>query len=245
MNNKNLTVCVVISCILSVVGLAYMGYVHFGLDNRIAVYIHQHPKEVIESVQRYQFQEHNKRQKEVFMGAYSSLKDIIYDVDTPHLGNLENAKNKVVVFFDHNCSYCRKSYFVKYANDIVTQVPDTVVFFKDVAILGRKSEDIVKVMLGLFFISPEKYFEVQRVISDEKGLLSEAKVVKLITKATKLNEEEFYKLMSDNSSTIDKIFQNNQSLVRELGVQATPSFIVNDNLVVGGMPLEDMILMLK
>jgi len=153
----------------------------------------------------------------------------------PTLGE-DDAKITIIEFSDFQCPYCSKA-----ANgpvkQVITEYVDTgkakLVFmnyplgFHQYAQVAAEASECANEQ-GKFWILHDKIFENQASLSKE-NLVAWAKELKL-------DMNMFNGCLNDNKYVQE--VQNDMAVAQAVGVQGTPSFLINGNLIVGAQPFE-------
>ena len=148
-------------------------------------------------------------------------------------GNPEG-KVSMVVFMDPFCMHCRS--FHKTLDDVLkTAKPDAKsllnnlrIVIKLIPIFGASSEVGVRGILAAK--KQSKYLEFQNSMFDQDGELTAEDAIKVAT-SLKLDVVQFKKDL--NSDDTKKIVDDNLSLAKDLGINGTPTTIINNMLIPG------------
>jgi len=153
---------------------------------------------------------------------------------SPVGGNAEGSVT-VVEFFDYNCPYCRRAEPV--LAELLTKNPDVRLVYKEFPTLADSSRFASRAALAAGRQSPELYKAFHNALMKAEGRVTEDKVVEIAT-AAGVNIERMRVDMADPAiaQSIDK----NIELARAIGVSGTPTFVVEDAVLVGFKPLQQM-----
>mgnify|MGYP006426984995 CR=1 FL=1 len=198
-------------------------------------YINENAELIISSVNKhYENLEANKgtvrveKLKELEKEIFSSKHD-------PFIGN-ENAKIRVVEFFDYNCGYCKKVYptILK----LNKEFENVKIVFKEMPILGAPSLVKSKVSLAAFHVKPEKYIEAHGKIMNHRGQLNTVEDVANLLQSLGYDKDELIK--KAESEMIANALEENKKLAFKLQVSGTPAFIVEDEFVDGAISFDGL-----
>jgi protein-disulfide isomerase len=152
---------------------------------------------------------------------------------------------QVTEFLDYECSACAtngepivKALLMKYgANIIVTR--------KIFPVHGQGSVDIARIVLASQILGSEAYQDVHSKVFETQqkwavlGKKDREVYLKKLIVDMGLDYDKIFKESQDNKYT-DQIAQDKQDAT-DLGIRATPSFIVGNNTrITGGLPLDEI-----
>lgn len=143
----------------------------------------------------------------------------------PHAGT-KDGDVMVVEFYDYNCGYCKKA-------------------LPDIQALLKEDENVHVVLVNMPILGPSsmlasqwamaaheqgKYFEYHSALMEHRGSKSEASLIKM---AEDLGLDVDKMKADANSEKVKTQINQNVRIAREMGVQGTPAFIVDDQLFRG------------
>lgn len=151
-------------------------------------------------------------------------KELHADKTSPQGGNPDGDLT-VTYFFDYRCGYCRK---VDPTLDALIEAdPNLKIVYKQHPMF----QDAMLASAALAAHKQGKYLEMHRALMAHKGEFSKDVVMKIVKEAG-LNEEQFNKDIV--SEEVRNTLQEHHQLGKELGVQATPMFIVGGSTTLPG-----------
>lgn len=196
-------------------------------------YIISNPEIILTSLEGL----HNKKINESAQKASSFLKKNKNEVETadapPFLGN-KDGDIIIVVFYDYNCSFCKKAH--EYENEILIHDPGVKLILRPTPILGENSVYIAKVALALYNISPENFFQIHGEIM-QMAEINETTIRSLISK---YNIEYSAVENEINSYAVKQLLEKNFALAKELDIKGTPSYVINGHLAPGLISTEKL-----
>ncbi|WP_455475358.1 DsbA family protein [Bartonella sp. B17] len=175
-------------------------------------------------------QEKLEKQKEKRASFINLLKKEIFQ--SPHdaiFGN-QNGKTELVVFFDYNCSHCKKSY--KHITNLIKEYPDLRVIIKDLPILGPDSMAAHTVAYAFRQQLPEKYHQFYQTLITSPNRSNEAKAIKI---AISLGADEKKLRHAMKKPDPQNSFQENIQIASTLGITGTPSYLINNEIFIGAV----------
>ncbi len=151
-------------------------------------------------------------------------KALFHDPANPTSGNPKGDVT-VVTFFDYNCPYCRKS--LPILNQVAKQDGNVRIVYKDWPILKASSISAAKLALAAKFQG--KYLAAHTALMNLKGTLTDDRM----RAALKAADIDLARLDRDAKTHAEEI--NNElylinSEAEAIGIQSTPSFLVNHYL---------------
>lgn len=158
--------------------------------------------------------------------------EVFNDADAPVLGNPKGDVT-LVEFFDYRCPYCKA--MADQIADVVKADGKTKLVMKEFAVLGPESVTAAKAALAAR--EQKKYEEFHRALMRLKEPLTEKTLMKTAADVG-LNTDKLKKDMDDPK--IDTILKNNLKLAHDLNVDATPTFIIGDQIVTGAIPSQNL-----
>ncbi|WP_455474885.1 thioredoxin domain-containing protein [Bartonella sp. B30(2025)] len=201
------------------------------IQNIVREYLLTNPEIMIQM--QIILQEKLKKQKEKQVSLINLLKKEIFQ--SPHdavFGN-PNGKTELVVFFDYNCSHCKKSY--THITNLIKEYPDLRVIIKDLPILGDDSMAAHTVAYAFRQQLPEKYYQFYKELLTSPNRSNEAKAMKIAT-SLGANKKKLLHAMQDPN--LQNYFQENIQIVSTLDITGTPSYIINNEIFVGAVSQE-------
>ena len=203
-------------------------------DEAIKNYILNHPEVLVQSLEKYQREQSQVDQQKAQEGVKTHAAEIFNDPNSPVVGN-PNGKNVIVEFFDYNCHYCKG--VLPDVQRIIAENKDVKVIFKELAILGPTSATTAVAALAVHDMAPEKYFAFHAALMEYKGAADNNSIAAAAEKAgidpaaleQKVKDKKYQKILNDNVQ-----------LAQTLGINGTPTFIINGKLIMGAMGYQNM-----
>ncbi len=194
------------------------------IEELIKAYVLDNPEVLIESLDLHQAQQAQERDKQAAEALSKNMESII-SADSPSAGNPEG-DIIVVEFFDYNCGYCKKA--LGDIQEVVKNEKDVRVIFKEMPILGPSSMTAAQWALAAH--KQGKYFEYHAELMKHRGAKDASSLEKL---AKKLGLDVKQMKKDAASKEVSEHISKDVSLARQIGINGTPAFIVNDKLFPG------------
>lgn len=196
------------------------------IEKIIREYILQHPEVLMESVQQYQsrlLSAQKERGKEAVIAKRTELEQ---DPSSPVAGARGGVT--VIEFFDYRCGFCKKAESTM--AQLITDHPDVQFVFKEFPILGPDS--LVAAKAGLASHKQGSYLKFHKALMALPGPVT-MEAIEQLTKNLGLDIE---KLKTDmESREVQATIDQNRQLAQQVGVTATPTFVVDSELIQGAM----------
>jgi protein-disulfide isomerase len=198
-------------------------------------YIMNNPEIIINSVENYQNIKAKEQVDQVKSLIRARYNDFIANGDDPKAGS-ENAKVKLIEFFDYNCSFCKRMLVAK--TKLIENNKNVEIIFKELPILGESSVVAAKAALAVNIIDKSKYFAFHSALMQYNGQKNEDAIIELANKVG-VNSAALKEKMNDPK--VVEILHNNHKLAKEIGLQGTPAYIIGDDLYPGALTYDDLV----
>jgi len=204
-------------------------------------YIMNNPTVIIDStiaLQNKKQQEELEKSTKLIVEKKAEIEDLQF---YPYIGP-KNVTNKIVMFYDYNCSYCKNANII--LNEIIANYPNVQVIYRPFPILGEESKYLAKIMLTVFQIAPEKF----KLVHDDLMTLDNIKLVdlnKILSKnninidANKALKNDL-ELLKKSLSMSDEAIITTLNLAKSINIRGVPAFIINDKLYPGVISYDTM-----
>jgi protein-disulfide isomerase len=186
-------------------------------------------REALIELERRTAEAEKNRQKKLVAENQALLTDPKY----AHIAGNEKGDITVVEFFDYNCPYCRQS--LKDIEKLMDADKNVRVIFKEYPILGKASTTAS--IAALASRKQGKYMEFHTALLSAKGRINDEQITS-IAKTVGLDVD---KLKSDmKSADVLEAHKKNMEVGQKLGINGTPTFIFNDQVIPQVLPFEAM-----
>ena len=163
--------------------------------------------------------------------------DVIPKEGIIQIGN-DNAENTIIEFMDYFCGYCKKVHpeLLEIANDR----EDTRIIFLQHPVLSESSKLLASMVVAANM--QEKGLEFHNALFGVEGNLNNAKLQKIIEDL----EVNSAKLNIDMSKEeVKNIVDISSFMASGSGARGTPTFFINDELVIGYISIDRIEALLK
>ena len=168
-------------------------------------------------------------------GANTVRLQLEQDQNSPSLGNL-TGDITVVEFFDYNCGYCKRVYPA--VIDLLKSDGKIRYIFKEFPILGPDSEASSKLAIAtLQHYGNDEYYRLHDVLMTFQGPVNE-QTMPTIAKQAGFDFAPLADLI-ESDAVADHISRMH-TLGQTLQITGTPSFVIEDTMLRGYLPLADM-----
>ena len=204
------------------------------LNKIISQYILDHPKIIVQSIQRMQVLQNAEKKAQAATTLKKRKLDLEADPDDPVMGN-PTGTITVVEFFDYRCGYCKRVFptVMKVINDN----PNVRYVVKEFPILGPESVTASRASLAVWRNQRANFNAFHAAMMEVRGDIPEAKLLSLANKLG-INAIQLKKDMADPE--IDRILEKNYQLAKALNINGTPAFVIGGKLVPGAIDAATM-----
>ena len=163
--------------------------------------------------------------------------DVIPEQGILQIGN-DDAKNTIIEFMDYFCGYCKKVHVELL--QIASERNDTRIIFLQHPVLSESSKLLAKMVVAANM--QNKGMQLHNALFGVEGNLNNAKL-KQIIEELEINNAKLNIDMSKDE--VRNIVNLSSFLANGSGARGTPTFFVNEELVVGYISIERMKALLK
>lgn len=201
------------------------------LNAAIKDYLINNPETIIASLEGLQKQKEQEDAGKANSYLIDNKDDLENAESPPVLGN-KDGDIAIVVFYDYNCSYCKKAH--DYNNEVLSLDPGVKLILRPMPILGKTSAYAAQVALAVQKVSQEQFPAIHNDMM-KMQLINEDGMKELLSKYNidySLVENEI------NSNSVRQQISKNFDLAKGLGIKGAPSYVINGNLASGLIPVE-------
>ena len=202
------------------------------IESIVKDYLLAHPEILQEMNQTLEQQQKQAEEEQRKGGLVKNAKEIFRDKTDFVAGNPQG-KVTMVEFFDYNCGWCKKGFPEVIA--MLEADKDLRFVLKEFPIFGDDSEYAAKAAIAS--IKQGKYWALHVAMFQHEGKITKDSVDE-IASGLGLNMEQLKKDM-DDPATAD-ILLRNRNLAQALAIGGTPAFIIDDRLVPGYLPRDEL-----
>ncbi len=192
--------------------------------------IAENPEIIYDALVRYRDQQDEEARKVQTSAVTESYDQIV--AGQPAIGS-EHPAVTLVEFFDYNCGYCKRS--LDTVLNIINSENDVRVIFLEYPILAPSSTTAAKAALAAE--RQGRYLDLHTALMEHRGALTD-EIVLEIAASEGLNVDT---LMADmESSEIVRQVDRNRALGQALGINGTPTFLVEREIIPGAIEEADL-----
>jgi len=192
-------------------------------------YLMENPELIREALMELQTREEQAAQDAVRTAAVSLTPEIVADPRVPVLGPAD-AKVTIVEFFDYNCSYCQLA--SSWIQDALEQHPnDLRVVFRDYPILNSRTGTSIEASEAALAAAKQgKFKDMHFALYGVSGGVTSEQIDQIARDAG----VDVTQMRADmESSAYGELFADNMVLGEQIGIEGTPFFMVNDQIIAG------------
>jgi len=160
----------------------------------------------------------------------------IFDDGFSWVGGNPEGRFTVVEFLDYQCGYCKRAQ--PDVSELLSTDGDIRLIVKEMPILGPGSELAARAALAtLISEGPEKYAALHEALMAVEGGIDDVSLDRTLTD-TGLDPAVVRAGMQDPE--VDRRLAATRGLAEKLAISGTPTFVFDDRMVRGYLPLEQM-----
>jgi protein-disulfide isomerase len=200
-------------------------------------YLMAHPEVIKEALIALQAKEQAEQDASRNQAVAAHKDELMNDPATPVAGN-PMGDVTLVEFFDYHCPYCKA--VAGPLQQLLQQDKGVRLVLKEFPILGDDSKLASRAALAS--VAQGKYWAFHQALLDHRGGF-DLDTVKSIAKGVGLDPD---RLAADmQSDKIPPLISANRKLADALDIGATPTFIINGEVVEGAVPLDALKVLIK
>lgn len=202
------------------------------IEALIEQYILEHPELILESVRKFREREEARVTNQQQVNLTSLKQRIQHDPGDPVAGNPDGDVT-VVEFFDYRCGYCKASLEMVMA--LIREDPNVRVVFKEFPILSPQSTRAAQAALAAE--RQGQYLELHYAMMSSRG---------------EFDDQQIFDIAAEIGLDIDRLaadlelpeisaqLERNKALARSLGIEGTPTFIVDEQIFRGAIDADTL-----
>ncbi len=163
----------------------------------------------------------------------SETRDALFRSKYSHVAGNPDGDVTMVEFFDYNCGYCKRAFPDVQA--LIDSDKQLRVVIKEFPILGPGS--LYAARAAIASKKQGKYWDFHSALMNARGAVDEARTL-AVAKEVGLDIEKLKKDME--ADEVNEEIAEAQSLASRMGINGTPSFIIDDTLIPGALGLEEL-----
>ena len=203
------------------------------IEKIIREYLVKHP-EVLQDAMAELEKKQAVAEAEKARSAVKNHSEAIFN--SPRQVTLGNPQGDVtfVEFFDYNCGYCKRA--LTDMMELMGKDPKLKVVLKEFPVLGPNSTEAAKIAVAVRMQDKtgKKYLEFHQKLLMGRGQVDKARAM-AVAKEIGLDMARLEKDLK--SDEIDATLAESMKLAEALGLNGTPSYVINNDVVVGAVGL--------
>ena len=197
-------------------------------DLEVQRFILENPEIIIEAIKMYQ-QKKEQENLELELQLLKSKSKELFEDDYSFVGGNKNGEIRLVEFIDYKCSYCKENHKIIW--NILKGNPDVKFIVKEFPILGQQSVLAAKALLAILLNDNNAiYKNFSDMLIKYPGPVNET-ILRTFAKRAGSSIENLGSAM--DTEQVNVILDKNAALAKSLGIQGTPSFVIEDQIIRG------------
>ena len=235
--NKLVIISIVLLFLIDILVIAKL-YSSKTAGNEIAKWIDENPQAILDSVNKYALKQQQEYLEQEKAKNAENIKKYDKELkDTKYAGVLNpEGTIEIVEFYDYNCGYCKLA--AKSVNELLEKRSDVKVILKSIPILGDSSKYASEMGMAIIMMEPAKYPEYYKSLMEGSARSEES--INNVIDSIGLNAKKVKKYMEENKKDIDEAIDANLDLAQKVGINGTPAFIVNGELIPGAVDADTL-----
>jgi protein-disulfide isomerase len=203
------------------------------IEKIIKDYLIKHP-EVLQEAMAELEKKQQMAEAEKAKSAIKNHSEAIFN--SPRQVTLGNPQGDVtfVEFFDYNCGYCKRA--LDDMMQLMAKDPKLKVVLKEFPVLGPNSTEAAKIAVAVRMQDKtgKKYLEFHQKLLTGRGQIDKARAL-AVAKEVGLDMARLEKDLK--SDEIEATLSESMKLAEALGLNGTPSYVINNDVVIGAVGL--------
>ena len=196
-------------------------------------YLVANPEILVEMSQELQRREEVQKLAQA-KEALTRHKEVMFRSENTFVAGNPEGDVTLVEFFDYNCHYCKIS--LDNVLNFIKSDSNVRVVMREFPILSEGS--VIAAMAALASRKQNKYWEFHLALMRARGLEGEAQVMR-VAESVGIDVEQLKQDMKDPS--ISAAIQEGRQLAEAVGINATPSFVLDDQIINNSSQLVDIL----
>ena len=205
------------------------------LHTIIRDYLLENPAILNEMIAKLQAAERDEQHKQARDAIAQNAKQLFHNENDVVVGN-PDGNVTMVEFFDYNCGYCKRS--TADVLRLIEEDKDLRIVMKEFPILSEGS--VIASRAALASKEQGKYWDFHLALMASRGSIGDEDKVMSIAAEAGLDVEKLKADMAANAEAIERDIDANRALAQAIGINGTPAFVIDDTLVPGAMPYDQL-----
>ena len=200
-------------------------------------YLIAHPEVIKDAIVALQAKEEAQKADSQTQAVSAHKDQLFSDAATPVAGN-PIGDVTLVEFFDYHCPYCKA--VAEPLAQLLQEDKDVRLVLKEFPILGEDSRLAAKAALAA--VAQGKYWEFHQALLEHRGTF-DMDTIKAIAGKVGLDAKRLEADMGSNK--LEPMITTNRKLADALDISATPTFVIDGQVVEGAVPLDQLKALIK
>lgn len=162
--------------------------------------------------------------------------NVLFNSDKSFVGGNPDGEFTVVEFLDYRCGYCKRAH--PEVAELINRDPNIRYVIKELPILGEESVLASRYAIAVQLLAgDDAYYDVHNTLMEFQGNISEASLSRM-SDAFGLDHDAVAQAM--NGPDVAEVIAENRALANALAITGTPSFVFEDQMLRGYVPLNQM-----
>ncbi|MFQ1700992.1 DsbA family protein [Loktanella agnita] len=162
--------------------------------------------------------------------------DALFNDGYSFVGGNPDGDITIVEFLDYSCGYCKRAF--PEVESLVSQDGNIRFIVKELPILGEQSVIAAQFAVATQIVmGDETYKQVHDTLMEFRGDINTQSLTRL-SDTLGLETQAIFAKMGDEAVT--DVINANRALAQQLQISGTPTFIIDDQMLRGYVPLADM-----
>lgn len=203
--------------------------------SEVRSYLMENPQVIMEAVNQLQAQE-AEAQAQTDFTLVSDNKDAIFNDGYSYVGGNPEGDITIVEFMDYRCGYCKKAFTE--VEKLVNGDGNIRFIVKELPILGEQSMVASRFAIAAKIVAgDEGYKSVHDALMSFNGDITPTSLSRL-AKSFDLDAEAIIEKM--DSAEVTEEIAKTRALAQTLAISGTPTFVMQDELLRGYLPYDQM-----
>lgn len=192
----------------------------------------KNPEVLAEGFQTLQRRERDEATAKTTQAVGANKKSLFGNPNSPSAGN-PKATVTLVEFYDYQCGYCKMS--ASTVERLLKEDKDLRVIYKNFPVLGPLSAEAAKAAMAS--AKQGKFTAFHTALMSKKERLTNEQILS-VAQEVGMDIAKMKKDMADKG--VEALIDVDVTLAREMGIEGTPFFVINDDFAAGALPYEAM-----
>lgn len=192
--------------------------------------LQENPEMIISSLEGYQQKKMKEMEAQLKETMQSKKNELQNSSTSPYMGNAKGDVT-IVEFFDYNCKYCKS--VNKVLEQLLENDKNIKVVFKELPVLGPKSQTIAEAALAVYFIDSSKFLDFHNALMSSENI--DDQFIKQLAQTMSIDPNQLDEKMK--SSAVAEELNQVRELAGKIGIRGTPAFVIEDELIPGAIDI--------